>query len=420
YKNVVAFLIGNEVTNDVDTTKASAFVKAALRDVKSYIKKSNLEIPVGYADNDDEEVRNDLIKYFNCGQDPLARVDFYGVNTYRWCGPNVSYKTSGYEQMAQPFKEYSIPVIMTEYGCNKVRPRSFNEVKSIYGKDLNDIFSGGFVYEYSQEDNDYGVVKIVNGNSFKKMSDYENLKDAYSSSVVNTTNTKRYTVEKRSFSECPKTSKTWRSGSKLPPTPNSSICSCMMNSLKCSLDPDSVLLDKNPPDSQMSERMMDPAKEKVMGSIIDDICGKIDCKGIEYDTVSGVYGEFSFCSEIERAAWAINENFMLLKQSQKACTFNGIVTNVVKSPKEDISSCLSKPGNNDISKIENIAESKKEPSSASSLKVNSTKHNYFHGSLDLSLQSIMVCILMANLIVFCDFCEYVGDFVSSVFLELIV
>ncbi|PVU89429.1 hypothetical protein BB559_005109, partial [Furculomyces boomerangus] len=106
YKNVVAFLIGNEVTNDVDTTKASAFVKAALRDVKSYIKKSNLEIPVGYADNDDEEVRNDLIKYFNCGQDPLARVDFYGVNTYRWCGPNVSYKTSGYEQMAQPFKEY--------------------------------------------------------------------------------------------------------------------------------------------------------------------------------------------------------------------------------------------------------------------------------------------------------------------------
>lgn len=68
YDNVVGFIAGNEVTNDKTNTQASAYVKAALRDIKHYIKNSKQRsIPVGYASNDDEYIRDDIKDYFNCG-----------------------------------------------------------------------------------------------------------------------------------------------------------------------------------------------------------------------------------------------------------------------------------------------------------------------------------------------------------------
>lgn len=68
YNNLIAFIAGNEVTNDKTNTPASAFVKASLRDIKTYIKsKGSRKIPVGYASNDDEYIRDAIKDYFNCG-----------------------------------------------------------------------------------------------------------------------------------------------------------------------------------------------------------------------------------------------------------------------------------------------------------------------------------------------------------------
>ncbi|KAJ1674434.1 1 3-beta-glucanosyltransferase gel4, partial [Spiromyces aspiralis] len=178
YDNLAAFIIGNEVTNDLDTTEASAYVKAAARDIKNYIKTKSRYVPLGYADNDDPTLASNLVPFFNCGDSADARIDFYGINTYRWCGDNSSFKTSGYDVLTNEFKDFSIPVIMTEYGCNKPRPRHFHEIESIYGPDMQDVFSGGFMYEYSEEDNEYGIVKVQVGSSdVKHTGDFESFKN---------------------------------------------------------------------------------------------------------------------------------------------------------------------------------------------------------------------------------------------------
>lgn len=70
YDNLFGFIAGNEVTNDKTNTLASAFVKASLRDIKNYVKASSKRIiPVGYASNDDEFIRNAIKDYFNCGSE---------------------------------------------------------------------------------------------------------------------------------------------------------------------------------------------------------------------------------------------------------------------------------------------------------------------------------------------------------------
>jgi hypothetical protein len=69
YKNILGFIAGNEVTNDKKSTLASAYVKAALRDTKTYLKEKKKNIPVGYASNDDEYIRDPIKDYFNCGDE---------------------------------------------------------------------------------------------------------------------------------------------------------------------------------------------------------------------------------------------------------------------------------------------------------------------------------------------------------------
>lgn len=154
YTNTLGFFAGNEVTNMANNTEASAFVKAAVRDVKAYIvQKKYRPLGVGYATNDDDQ-RTELAQYFNCG-DPSASIDFWGYNIYSWCGQS-SYRESHYQERTQEFSTYNVPVFFAEYGCNTEGAREFDEVAALYGNEMTKVWSGGIVYMYYQEANDYG------------------------------------------------------------------------------------------------------------------------------------------------------------------------------------------------------------------------------------------------------------------------
>lgn len=155
YSNVIGFFAGNEVSNTVSTSDASAFVKAAVRDTKKHIKKKNYRpMGVGYATADVSNIRANMADYFNC-QDEDETIDFWGYNIYSWCGDS-SYKKSGYDKRTEEFADYTVPVFFAEYGCNDVKPRKFTDVAALYSKPMTDVWSGGIVYMYFQEANDYG------------------------------------------------------------------------------------------------------------------------------------------------------------------------------------------------------------------------------------------------------------------------
>lgn len=179
YNNTLAFFAGNEVVNDDQSAMVSPnYIKAVVRDLKYYLaNQSPRKIPVGYSAADDLKYRTSLAQYLECG-DEMSSVDFYGVNSYQWCGEQ-SFVSSGYDRLVDDYRDYSLPLIFSEYGCNEVKPRTFQEVRAVYSSSMTDVFSGGLIYEFSQEPNDYGLVQIYKNHSAQVLEDFEALKKAY-------------------------------------------------------------------------------------------------------------------------------------------------------------------------------------------------------------------------------------------------
>lgn len=117
YNNTLGFFAGNEIVNDpTSATKAPIYVKAVVRDIKNYIKNNSPRtIPVGYSAADDLNYRIPLSKYLECtNRDPAETVDFYGINSYQWCGDQTFF-TSGYDVLVNDYENYTKPVFFSEY-----------------------------------------------------------------------------------------------------------------------------------------------------------------------------------------------------------------------------------------------------------------------------------------------------------------
>ncbi|KAA8906515.1 Glucanosyltransferase-domain-containing protein [Sphaerosporella brunnea] len=302
YSNVLGFFAGNEVSNQANNTDASAYVKAAVRDVKSYIKAKNYrDIPVGYATNDDADIRVDLANYFDCNSAEES-VDFWGYNIYSWCGDS-SFTKSGYDVRTEQFKNYSVPAFFAEYGCNLVQPRKFSEVKAIYGSQMTDVWSGGIVYMYFQEANDYGLVS-VSGNNVKTLADFNNLKTQLASATPTGVKMATFTPTNTALQDCPAEGTAWMASPTLPPTPNKELCSCMVSSLSC------VAKSSLP--------------EKNYADLFSYICGgNTDCSGINGNATTGKYGAYSMCNSTERLSWAMNAYYDSQNKASTACDFSG-------------------------------------------------------------------------------------------------
>ncbi|CCF41232.1 glycolipid anchored surface protein [Colletotrichum higginsianum] len=184
YPNTLAFFSGNEVMNDVKTAEfVPQYLRAVTRDLKNYVSKhADRPIPVGYSAADVREILVDSWNFLQCAEngdekDP-SRIDLFGLNSYSWCGDS-DFKKSTYDQLVSDLKESSVPIFFSEFGCNQVTPRVFTEIGAIYGPDMKDLFSGGLVYEYSQEDNNFGIVKVNDDKSVELLIDYTNLATQY-------------------------------------------------------------------------------------------------------------------------------------------------------------------------------------------------------------------------------------------------
>ncbi|KAJ5683498.1 CAZyme family GH72 [Penicillium macrosclerotiorum] len=176
YSNTLAFFSGNEVINDGPSSKAAPYVKAVTRDLRSYLKSNgHRQIPVGYSAADIDTNRLEMAEYMNCGTDD-ERSDFFAFNDYSWCDPS-SFTISGWDQKVKNFTGYGLPLFLSEYGCN-TNTRKFEEVSALYSTKMTGVYSGGLVYEYSQESSNYGLVKI-SGDSVTTLDDYDALKSAY-------------------------------------------------------------------------------------------------------------------------------------------------------------------------------------------------------------------------------------------------
>ncbi|KAK9377259.1 Glucanosyltransferase-domain-containing protein [Lipomyces chichibuensis] len=182
YSNTLGFFAGNEVINDDKSAEASPnYVKAVVRDMKNYITNNiKRQIPVGYSAADVLEYRVPLAAYFECGPEEEA-IDFYGVNSYQWCGQQTI-DSSGYDILVQDYTNFSLPIFFSEFGCNQVLPRTFQEIGTIFSDQFSVVFSGGLVYEYSQESSNYGLVNISSSDgSVQERHDFVALSAAYAS-----------------------------------------------------------------------------------------------------------------------------------------------------------------------------------------------------------------------------------------------
>ena len=143
YDNTLLFFCGNEVINDATNTKSAPYVKAVQRDMRQYIKaRGYRSIPVGYSAADVSQNQYQTALYFNCGGDE-QRGDFFSFNNYEWCSPS-SYTGSGWDQKVSQYKNYGIPLFLSEFGCVKNPPRPFTEIGTLYGnQNMVAIFSGG-------------------------------------------------------------------------------------------------------------------------------------------------------------------------------------------------------------------------------------------------------------------------------------
>lgn len=303
YENVLGFFVGNEVPNNKTNTDSAPFVKAAVRDTKAYISAMGYRaIPVGYSTNDDSDTRVPMAEFFDCDPEDAA-VDFYGYNMYEWCG-NSSYEESGYKDRTEEFSGYNIPFFFSEYGCNTIQPRTFTSVQAIYSDEMTEVWSGGIVYEWFEEVNNYGLVSAIDSTSVSTMVDFNYFKSEISMVSPSLLTASDFTPTATTAQSCPTENSYWSAATKLPPMPDSLLCDCMYESLACVVS------------SSVSD--------DDYGDMFSYVCGETSCDGITANgTTPGDYGAYSMCSAEEQLSFVLDVYYNAHSQQAWACSFSG-------------------------------------------------------------------------------------------------
>ncbi|KAJ3371135.1 1,3-beta-glucanosyltransferase gas1 [Allomyces arbusculus] len=312
YDNVLGFLIGNEVSDSAGTsTRSAAVVRGLVRDVRQYIKVTGKRaIPLGYAASDNAATRIPNMQFYTCGAKDSA-VDFYGANIYSWCAANQTFETSGYVDRTKELASLGVPVLLSEFGCNIITPRTFPDVSSIYGPDMDAVVDGAIAYEYTEEDNRYGLVQVASASATNVtlLPDFTNLKNQWSGAKP-TPISMNSVKSSTSRPQCPGVDDTWMAtASPLPPTP--SKCACQKMAVEAGRECRATL----PFNWTYTEK----------AAFLGDLCGKVSCVdlGSADDFASGQYGKYGACSVDAKISWALNAYYEAQKKDATACNFGG-------------------------------------------------------------------------------------------------
>jgi hypothetical protein len=95
---------------------------------------------------------------------------------------------------------------LSEYGCN-TNTRKFEEVAALYNTEMTSVYSGGLVYEYSEEGSKYGLVTISSSGTVTEGADFLALQTAFAN-TTSPTGTGGYNST-GGASSCPAQSSTW-------------------------------------------------------------------------------------------------------------------------------------------------------------------------------------------------------------------
>ncbi|KAI3632910.1 hypothetical protein MIR68_008985 [Amoeboaphelidium protococcarum] len=292
YPNTMGFIIGNEVANQAggNTSLADAFVKTSLIDMKRHIKQMGYRpIPFGYAAADIVEIRREEMQYFCCDdRSSDHNVDFYGLNSYSYCGSESDFAKAGYDQLVDLFSVPGVPVLFTEFGCNVVQPRTFSEVPAIYSDEMMAVFSGGIVYEYTQENNGYGLAEKAEDGAVSKLPDFDNFVSEMNKVSFNVPQVKFSASESCTL---PSVNEHWiLLSADLPPVPQQEVCQCLFQSSQCTYNGN-------------SDSIVDT---------LDFVCGLLlqlgsDCDDITPVTDDGSFGDFAYCAVSDKVNLALNK-----------------------------------------------------------------------------------------------------------------
>jgi hypothetical protein len=117
------------------------------------ISKNYRKIPVGYEINA-ADYYNSMPSYMTCGGNASAAIDFLGISDFNLCS---NYTSASFDSVMDSYGSYPVPIFFVDYGCRDAAgdPRQFEEVQYIYG---NNVTSGGIVYEYFPDDENYGIM----------------------------------------------------------------------------------------------------------------------------------------------------------------------------------------------------------------------------------------------------------------------
>lgn len=127
YDNVLGFSAGNEVNHYTPQNNPEwngPCQKKFLRDMRHYIAScpNMRKVPVGLISADSQ--RDEVSLYYNCQSsegDEYEHAEWFGLNVYLSCAGNATnYEDEkGFTGLVDSFQsyDYSIPVMLTEFGC---------------------------------------------------------------------------------------------------------------------------------------------------------------------------------------------------------------------------------------------------------------------------------------------------------------
>jgi hypothetical protein len=168
-----------------------------------------------------------------------------------------------------------------------------------------DVFSGGIVYMYFNETNNYGVVQ-VKGDKANKMTNFKALAKQHAKADPKTVSMDSYKPANNPPSSCPAVSSSWKvSDEALPPVADSDLCECMAKSRQCV-----------PKDSLDAEDY---------GDKFAYICENDEegCKAINGQPSIGVYGAYSMCTPKQKLAYAMDSLYKKNGKKSDSCDFEG-------------------------------------------------------------------------------------------------